>query len=141
MRINGSRFRMISLIVLWAILGYIAYLRWWPMNIIDLQNPFPVLNSPVKLGEAVNYRTIGTKHVDIVAEISRILVGPSTYTYPVIPGAHGKGNYNEISDSTVIPDHMPPGRYRIDFALVYPINHFRKVRVNYETEWFEVIDE
>lgn len=134
----------------WLVLLYVAVLMFWPFKTVDiLNNPFPVLNSPIKAGDIIKWEVHSCRHTGATAEVVRTLIAddvtPGTSSLVRIPLNNDssrleKGCTKHITANTVIPVSTPPGDYHIEINISYQVNPFKKVERQYETQSFQVLE-
>lgn len=134
------------IIMLAAIFGiYYMYLIFFPPKIITYSNiPFPVVNSPVKIGTSLVIDISYCKYYDIlpsdrtgnlISDTTNNIIEPTLITKKFPLGCHSNYHFNGY----IIPVGTPPGIYHIEANTTYTINNIGFDHERYTTRKFQVI--
>ncbi|MBU0847061.1 hypothetical protein KKH23_07695 [Patescibacteria group bacterium] len=134
------RMAFVTLFTTAFIIALVAYWMFYPYRLVEFETPMEVINSPVRRGEVVNYRLKFCKFTDLQPVISRRLINNFTIALPSLSPQSGKGCVDLISSSTIVPAHLPAGKYKLEMSSSYQVNPLRVITIPYETEEFDVIE-
>lgn len=130
----------------WAMLGVmaltaflLAYWMFWPITILEVQETH-ILNPDkiVKRGDYLRYSIKYKKHFDIVGDVTRTLVNDRTVALVYSDSSKKKLSICEQEIDVLIPPNMWPGKYKLKVDVRYDVNPLRTIRVQYQTDWFEI---
>lgn len=113
-----------------------------PIHVIDMEQPYPVINKQVRRGEILEYRTNYTKHIDVAGTVYKIVVceDGSAITLPSRVSSIPVGEHKLISRTTKIPNDAPIGMCVLYVDVEYPVNKLRNVHYSFTTERFEIVE-
>jgi hypothetical protein len=133
------KLQYLTLVFVYALLGYFGYLLFWPSGVAVYNNaPFPVINKEIAQGERLLYVVDYCKPKDIPVTVSRELIDGIVYNLPSYESNFPSGCHKVISDRLEIPDHILPGEYRLRLSVTFHVNKIRKIVKVVETEPFKV---
>jgi len=134
----SSFFLFISL----SVLGVFLFFSLFPYRIAHIDSPAEVVSKEVVAGEALEYRFKAVVFNPYpVVEVRRIITNGVDYIMqPTNPPTPKTGHVDSIVRSNIIPEGIPPGRYKIRFEAVHKVNPVRTMSVFWETEAFMVIE-
>lgn len=143
MKITPGRIIVIGALLLnFGIVSYGAYLAYWPMRTITIQEPDLILNpsKQVAAGDALVYQIKYCKYIDKQAAVNRTLVGASiTYSLPPSTNQVPPGCKTAISRNTIIPSGIEPGKYYLGLCAAYQLNALRIETICHKSETFTVV--
>lgn len=129
---------LITLPIVVLILLMLAYLAFWPIDIIKpLQQPYKVLTKSVKAGDILIYEVNACKYYELESVVFRTFSDDLTYTAPPVPNTVHKG-CGKTKVTIEIPKNLPPDNYHLDLKIVYHVNFIHEVEYNFKTEDFTV---
>lgn len=128
---------MLSIIfVAWVLLMYVAYLELYPFEPLTINN-IELMTSRVRAGDNLLVEVDVCKNLAYPSTISKYMEDGLIYGLPSFTTNSEVGCKKYVT-ATEIPTTLPPGIYKLHVVYSYHIG-FRDVRVEYETEDFEVI--
>ena len=130
---------MFVILIALVLSGIIMYWVNYPYRALEIKSPMPVLNSPVEPGETVQYVVDFCKYTDKPTKISGRIVNDVVIGLPEGTATAKNECGTLVSNTFMVPDILPPGKYRLDFVATIRVNPLREIHVPYETEEFEVI--
>lgn len=118
-------------------IGTISYWLVWPYHVMDV-NKVKILTPIVKAGDEVEVFLDATKHASYPATVLRQLINDHAWPFPVFPSNSPKGRTDWVL-RLKIPENAPSGKnYAIHTTYVYKVNPIREVKVEWQTNTFEV---
>lgn len=121
-------------------LGYLAYLRYWPVKGVEINNsPVPVLNSPIKAGDVLAYEVDYCRYTDVPSYFTRTLQGPALITIAQGSGKGEKGCHKTRIQNTTIPTYTPSGKYFLSVDICNRLTPLQNKCSHYQTQEFQVI--
>lgn len=120
-------------------IGYIAYILFWPQNIMWQKEPLALAPKTVKAGEYVTITFDYCKYREAVGNVSIYLVDSQIFSLRTVTSALPVGCRNDLKYPIQIPATVQPGKYYIRETLDFHLNPFRHITYSYNSEEFEVI--
>lgn len=110
-------------------------------TVTSYYDELPVVHKQVKAGDHILFKVDTQQHTNgVKVDVSAQLVGNFLLNFPPYSYATKKGRNTFTNGSIVIPAHVPPGKYHIEFISTYNIAPNRKILITRSTEEFEVIN-
>ncbi len=121
-------------------LGYMAYILFFPFSTVTVKNqPFPIVNNPVTVGQVAIYTVDYCRYTDVDAEATRTLVGSVSISLGRTDAHLPKGCFKKNVADSIIPSYTPPGQYYIEIDSVYHLSKFRTIEKHFRTADFYVV--
>lgn len=141
-------FSLLSLLLSFAFVGYVALLLFEPFDEpILYEHPFPVLNEnkTVERGEELHYRihfqkrqaVAVTSYPYIICDDGTLVNLSTKYSLPT-QSSLPVGEHTLMASQT-IPENVTPGDCRLETRVVYEINKLKEVSRIRTTETFTVL--
>jgi hypothetical protein len=119
---------------------YLGYLKVWPMKVVVFDSDKIELGmNIIKAGAVMPMKYPFTKYANIFPTIHRRIVNEVVYQLPTMQGSTGPGRMDRWVYSTVIPAHLPPGKYKIIIDFVFNLNFLRDYTVTISSDYFFVV--
>jgi hypothetical protein len=131
----------ITFIGVWYLLLSVVYYAYWPIKIVEFDRPgtIELSKTVVKQGDVLPIKYPFTKFKDIVPTIHTRLVDGISYPLLTTYGSAHVGRYDDWWYTLQIPQNMPPGIYRIERTIIYPLPYDNQRVFNLISPKFEVV--
>lgn len=102
-------------------------------------HPFPVAPKIVKPEQTIILDASFCKYTDAEGRVLRRLVSDKTeISAPVVYDSSKKGCQEHVQIPVVVPPQTPPGKYHINYRVVYKTNPLHTVTVELNSQEFTV---
>jgi hypothetical protein len=133
----------VTILAIWSVfLGYNAYQAWRDYEIVSIHG-IDIITHQVKVGGNLIYTSEYTKYLPLAPTITRELVAENGVDrYVVSPVWLGDARTGHIVNkrSFLLPDDVPPGKYRLSMTWTYhPNPQHKPVSYHAVSELFEVV--
>jgi hypothetical protein len=118
---------------------YGIYLSFYPIDIVKINAPLKVVNSPVKKGEDIRLLMNFTKFHDYRAENKWSLVDGQTYNLTTGQVPRPVGDHIFIRELEV-PNNVHPGTYHVEVNIRHRITPFREISYFWFSNEFEIVE-
>jgi hypothetical protein len=114
---------------------------FWPVTpAVFHENPLPIIGTQFKPGDELPIHFKLTRYVKGSPAAYRKIINDVVINLPPMLGrVHDIGTFDFVSNSTVLPKYLHPGRYYIEFCFVYKVNPLREEIVRVNTQHFWVV--
>ena len=126
-------------VVLGVVLCGVLWIAIYPYNPSRIDK-IEVDKTNIARGERLRYTVIGEKFMDLPAAITIELINGESYPMMSYTGNMPVGKLKR-SRTFIIPTHIIPGRYRVSYTGVYPVNGIRHITRKQQSEWITVTPE
>lgn len=132
---------ILNLLLIVLIVGYVAYAKLFPFNVIDVTNlqegKIPMLTERVQAGTYAKYKIETQRHTDETITVIRSIVNGQTIPLSASLSNRPAGPGGFVVE-ILIPANLNPGKYhfRVCYELEKELD--RKVTDCFETQDFEV---
>jgi hypothetical protein len=122
--------------ILVAVFAYIAVLTLWPYEPLRLDS-ITAEKSVACRGEELCFTIKGYKYHNIMAQVNVDLINSESIAIMHYPASMPAG---EICRKRcfVVPHHVKPGKYKINWSATYEVNAFRNVTYRGQSEEVEI---
>jgi hypothetical protein len=112
---------------------------WWPLNPIELKS-VTILNEGkrVKIGTSILFKVHYIKHTDKAGTVYRQLINDRVVNYSPHISAVPSGEAKRIGFIRTSNGEMP-GKYQVNYTVVYEYFGFRDVVTNKLSDEFEIV--
>ncbi len=130
----------LSLIIIALVFIATLYMMFWPIEIITIDSPIPVITKVVPAGGLLEYCVTYNKKINVPAMGHRSLVND---TFINLPSKRTNAPVGErkVLLTAPVPTYAAAGKYRLKTDLDYKVNPLRTIRVTVWTEEFEVTND
>lgn len=134
-----DNFLLALLIFLSAVVFIVAFIEFYPVEVVRYDVPFKVLTPVVKQGGELQYVRQGEKYLDETARLACSFEDDIIYFIPDRVDRIPTGSIDGVRQIT-IPDNLPPATYVFKCTVTFKIHDFREVVHQFYTEKFEVVE-
>lgn len=131
-------FANFTLLIAFALMGYMMFMMLYPFKVIDYIQPFQVVTKTVNAGGELRIFVDYCKSTDAPGVLHRSLVGDITYnlanTVSNLPRGCGKSVV-----PIAIPDYIPSGTYHLRTTTEWNISVLRTVTNTAVSDDFTVV--
>ena len=117
---------------------YLLYLNIYPTKIATVESPAKIVSEEIYQGGTVEYELDACIYTGVGATISKRFVNNVVHLLPEVDTVPEEGCVSDTV-TTVVPEHLPPGKYIIEIVAVHHVNWLRDETVRWETMPFEVL--
>lgn len=111
-----------------------------PVEVLQVNNePYPVLNQPLKAGQQLTIYTDVCKLTDASGLVTPMLVGEHLIYLPSFVTNIKQGCFKGNVDIGLLPLSIPEGTYTLRLVIEYTINPLRKEYKTVESEPFDIV--
>lgn len=137
-----SGLSMIIIFLTFIMLGYVFYLLFWPVRVIEVKEPMRITKAEktFKRAEIVEFEFDYCKYKDLTSNINISFTNHALIQAVAVYNRFKPGCHKEHLLVSV-PLSAPAGKYRIQMRITYKVNPIRVEEYNFFSEDFVIEDE
>ena len=120
-----------------VLVGYWLFHSYTPIKFNN--NPFPVENTTVKVGDYLIYDVDYCKYNTLLPTATKTFVDSLIFEVPAETVAPKAVGCKVIQVNTQVPTALPAGKYVLKITYSYQVNPIKKVDIMTETQGFTII--
>ena len=132
---------MLVIVVALGLLGLVIYwLVYPPRPVAEVKSPAKIITPVVATGDRLIYEIDYCVYKQVPVTLIRRFSNGIVLTMDPLEAKPPVGCGVDQVGSTIIPDHMPPGMYKLKLTALHQVNPIRTDEVLWETEVFEITE-